>query len=334
MQVRRILWSWGLWAVLSASTTLSHGATNVPLVQRLKAAQTVADKSPACQAAQPFYWEIGDAHASLAHGRVGAAAPTPQTKLAIASASKWLFAAYVAERRQGQLSPSDIDLLTFRSGYTQFRVCRAGQTVEACRSSWLNRRGEQDADTVGRFFYSGGHMQQLAVSLGLGPLDANGLALKVRRELAPEGVPWDISYGQAQLAGGVQTTSQVYAQFLQGLLSGRLQLGSLLGQHAVCTRAQDCPDQALRSPIPEQEAWHYALGHWVEDDPTVGDGAFSSPGAFGFYPWIDSGKQYYGIVARETRKGILMGDEDDKPAMQSVACGRQIRRAWLSGRAE
>lgn len=317
-----------LWCVV----TLSQAANNVPLVQRLKAAQTAADKSPACVAAQPFYWEIGDAHASLAQGRVGASAPQAHTKLAIASASKWLFAAYVLERRQGELTRADIDLLTFRSGYTQFRVCREGQTVEACRSSWLNRKGEQETDTVGRFYYNGGHMQQLAVSMGLGPLDANGLAMKIRRELAPPGVQWDLSYGQAQLAGGVQTSPQVYAQFLQGLLNARLRLGAQLGQHAVCTRAQDCPTEAIRSPIPDREAWHYALGHWVEDDPIVGDGAFSSPGAFGFYPWIDAGKQYYGMVARESRKGIVLGNEDDKPAMQSVECGRHIRRAWLTGR--
>lgn len=312
--------------------TLSHAANNVPLVQRLKAAQSVADKAPACIAAQPFYWEIGDAHASLAQGRVGAAAPQPHTKLAIASASKWLFAAYVMERRQGDLRPADIEQLTFRSGYTQFRLCRDGQTVEACRSSWLNRRGEQDPDTVGRFDYNGGHMQQLAAAMGLGPLDVNGLAMKMRRELAPVGVQWDLGYGQAQPAGGVQTSPQVYAQFLQGLLSGRLRLGAHLGQHAVCTRAQDCPTEAIRTPIPAGEAWHYALGHWVEDDPAVGDGAFSSPGAFGFYPWVDASKQYYGLVAREVRKGVLLGNEEDKPSMQSVECGRQIRRAWLTGR--
>ena len=30
----------------------------------------------------------------------------------------------------------------------------------------------------------------------------------------------------------------------------------------------------------------------------AGDGAFSSPGLFGFYPWIDAGKTYYGVLAR------------------------------------
>ena len=55
------------------------------------------------------------------------------------------------------------------------------------------------------------------------------------------------------------------------------------------------------------------------DDPTVGDGAFSSAGSFGFYPWIDAGKTYYGIVARSVSAGS---------GVDSVMCGRLIRKAW------
>ena len=69
------------------------------------------------------------------------------------------------------------------------------------------------------------------------------------------------------------------------------------------------------------ESWHYSVGHWVEDDPVVGDGAYSSAGLFGFYPWIDASKTYYGIVGRVIPDG----------AMDSVECGRIIRKAWLSG---
>ena len=48
--------------------------------------------------------------------------------------------------------------------------------------------------------------------------------------------------------------------------------------------------------------------------------AFSSPGAFGFYPWIDAGKTTYGIVARADMGG----------AIPSVYCGRLIRKAWMT----
>ena len=125
-----------------------------------------------------------------------------------------------------------------------------------------------------------------------------------------------------------------YARFLRATLKGDLQMGALLGSHAVCTNPQTCPKEAVKTPIPQTETWHYSVGHWVEDDPKVGDGAFSSPGAFGFYPWIDASKTFYGIVAREDRSGLRSDDSDQKPAVQSVDCGRLIRAAWLSGQAQ
>ena len=69
-------------------------------------------------------------------------------------------------------------------------------------------------------------------------------------------------------------------------------------------------------------AWHYSYGHWVEDDPQ-GDRAYSSPGLFGFYPWIDASKKHYGMIVRHafTRDAY----------MQSVHCGQAIRRALNSG---
>jgi len=78
------------------------------------------------------------------------------------------------------------------------------------------------------------------------------------------------------------------------------------------------------TPSPPSENWHYSVGHWVEDASNASDGAFSSPGAFGFYPWIDKTKTYYGVIARSTPGG----------ALESVYCGRQIRKAWTTGVAQ
>lgn len=310
----------------------AHARTpDVPLVDRIKAAQVVAQSQPECQAAQPFYWEVGDAHGVLASGQAGRNAPTAQTKMQIASASKWIYGAYVAERRGGTLTQDDVRFLNFQSGYSPFRMCRQGQTVQECQGSLLNHRGEQDADTIGHFYYSGGHMQQHAVLMGLGRLDNQGLALAIKRELNPRGSNWDLSYSQPQLAGGAQSSAQGYGHFLRGMLAGDLKMGALLGSHPVCTNPKTCPGDALKTPIPTTESWHYSLGHWVEDDAAVGDGAFSSPGAFGFYPWIHANRQYYGILAREDHQGVFLGDPDTKPAIRSVSCGRLIRQAWERG---
>jgi hypothetical protein len=168
--------------------------------------------------------------------------------------------------------------------------------------------------------------------MGLGSLGPDGLALAVRQALSPAlGADWHFDYSQAQPAGGGRTTAGQYARFLRATVSGELQLGALLGQHKVCTNPTVCPGGAVKTPIPLSEAWNYSFGHWVEDDPQVGDGAFSSPGAFGFYPWITADKRFYGLVAREEKRGLMTGDPSDKPAIASVACGREIRAAWMDG---
>ena len=98
-----------------------------------------------------------------------------------------------------------------------------------------------------------------------------------------------------------------------------------LGSNAVCTNPSHC-QSAINTPLPQTESSHFSLGHWVEDDPRVGDGAFSDPGLLGFYPWIDAGKTYYGLVARASKTpGAHVG---------SMQCGRLIRRAWMSGKAQ
>jgi len=315
-------------ALLIAAPLAAH-ADPTPL-QRAGAARLTAEKSAACVAAQPFYWEVGNATQPLAGGRAGDKAPERHTEMAIASASKWVYGAFVAERRQGQLSAEDVKFLHFQSGYTYFHVCRASQSVAACQEGLINGRGRMNPATESRFDYNGGHMQKHAVLMGLGSLGPDGLGLAVRQALTPAlGGDWSFSYFQAQLAGGGQTSAADYSRFLRGLMDDKLQLGRLLGTQAVCTNPQSCPNEAVKTPIPPTEIWHYSLGHWVEDDPQVGDGAFSSPGAFGFYPWISADKRFYGIVAREQRHGAMSGDPSDKPAVASVNCGRQIRASWM-----
>ncbi|MGE5452327.1 MAG: hypothetical protein ACM3VZ_10870 [Acidobacteriota bacterium] len=330
------MWRTTRWMTLGLVTALGAQASQnaaISLADRVQAAQTTAQSVSACKLVQPFYWEVGDAHSVQASGQIGPDAPGPQTKLQIASASKWIYGAYVAQRRGGRLTDEDIRFLNFESGYTGFRMCRQGQTVQSCQNSRLNRQGEQDPATVGRFDYNGGHMQAHAVLMGLGALDRDGLAQAIRHELGAVGAAWDLSYSQPQLAGGAQSNAADYGRFLRAMLAGDLQMGRLLGSHPVCTNPQTCPAEAIKTPIPANETWHYSLGHWVEDDPSLGDGAFSSPGAFGFYPWIDAGRQYYGILAREAHRGVLLGDADSKPGVLSVACGRLIRQAWERGHA-
>lgn len=320
--------------VCAASDVASAGEPQSS--QRVRAAEATAQTASACLTIKPFYWEVGDSRQTLASGSVGEDAPTRNTSMAIASASKWIYAGYVAEKRAGNLTAEDVKFLTFRSGYTRFVFCRASQTVASCADSRLNGSGEADPGTAGRFSYSGGHMQRHAILLGLGPLDSSALGVEIRRGLTPLGADWTFNYAQPQPAGGGMTTAGDYARFLRAVMDGRLQIGKLLGAQPVCTNSRTCPGDALRTPSPAAESWHYSIGHWVEDDPSVGDGAFSSPGAFGFYPWITSDKRFYGIVARKGQRGMPSfsgSDRSERPGVQSVMCGRLIRAAWLDGAA-
>jgi hypothetical protein len=75
------------------------------------------------------------------------------------------------------------------------------------------------------------------------------------------------------------------------------------------------------SPIPEN--WLYSMMGWEETDPASnGDGAYSSAGADGFYPWISHDKSLVGVLAALSGPGT---------GFQSAQCGRVIRRAWTSG---
>ena len=103
-----------------------------------------------------------------------------------------------------------------------------------------------------------------------------------------------------------------------------MKIGSLLGTDAVCTLPGSPGCNAADSPIPKP--WHYSLGHWVEDDAD-GDGAFSSAGALGFYPWVSKERTLYGIIARDNTSL-------DQEGYQSAQCGGLVRKAWVTGTAQ
>jgi hypothetical protein len=315
-------------ALVTACGGGGDGATPPPslsLAQRSEATlATAISGSNACNSIKPFYWEVGDRTATLAAGSTDSAGGTPTfsatTVMPIASASKWIYAAYVAEKRAGALSDADVKFLHFRSGFVSFDAfgsCGATDTVDSCLNN--GRNGDYTASSDGRFNYDGGHMQKHASLDGLGARNSVALAAEVRRLLGSDIV---LSYSQPQPAGGVVTTAADYARFLRKVLDNSLRMGALLGASPVCTNPATC-SLAVATPTPRGESWLYSIGHWVDADPVLGDGSFSSTGAFGFHPWIDASKTTYGVLARRT--ALPNG------AFDSSACGRLLRKAWATG---
>lgn len=327
------------WLALSLiAWTLPALAGGSSLTQSINAAKKTATSSAACVAIAPFYWEIGDKAGALGNGSVGVLAPSSKTPMPIYSAAKWIYAAYVVAYRAaaGQpISADDIAALNMTAGYTDQGQCQLQPTVSAC----LQTIGNQDASSITYFFYGPGHFEKSADSLGLGSLTASDLAVEISRKL---GGGFALGYQNTSLAAGAISTAGDYAVFLRRLMNGTLMPG-LLGTYPVCTYTgataggrTNCPF-AKSSPAAEpayglQESWDYSLGHWVENDPvnrndlSVPVDAYSSPGAAGFYPWIDGTRTTYGIVAR-----AVIGDTS---SAKSVLCGRRIRKAWMTGVAQ
>ncbi len=282
---------------------------------RQQAAAKVAASDPLCTQIGDFYWEIGDAAAAQGSGVIGSKYTADET-LRIASASKFVWGAYVLEKigKTAQPTPEQLSFLEMKSGYTRFNplVCALTRSVQSCLSARSNSEREDSA--IGRFSYGGGHDQRLAAMLGLGGLDAAGFTSEILRYV---GTDLRFTYKSPQPAGGMESSPAQFAQFLRKVIRGDLRLKQYLGYAPVCTDPATCPT-ATSSPV--KEAWHYSINHWVEDDPRTGDGAFSSPGLLGFYPWISKDKTTYGILARQKLSA--------KAALESVACGRNIRAAW------
>jgi hypothetical protein len=300
-----------------AGTDAAAGGDAGPsLASRTAAVEATIANDPLCTAIPAFYWEIGDVSGPLASGAVGTTF-SATTTMGIASASKLVFGAYVVERFKSDLTRIDASAMRMLSGYTSFAndSCVGTSTVADCFNTGSN--ATLTPANVDHFYYNGGHFQKYAVDLGLGGDDDAALTADIKSLIGTE---LAFAYGSPQLAGGIRTTASDYAVFLRKILSGGLAIGAHLGENAVCTLPSACPT-ARYSPSPA--AWHYSYGHWVEDDPAAGDGAFSSPGLFGFYPWIDAGKKYYGILARYSLAA--------QAYVQSAECGARVRKAFLTG---
>ena len=209
----------GRLTILSLTPPASNAA-------RIAAATAAAQSSSnACAPIRPFYWEIGDRTQRLAGGSVNAAGSgtvyEAGTVMNIASASKWLYGAYVAEQRGGALTAEDIEFLNFRSGYVSLPPltgCQQNDTIGSCLARDGN--GVQTPSEVGSFHYDGGHMQKHASlpapGMALGAMNNATLAAELRRVL---GTDINLSYSQPQPAGGVRTSAKDYAVFLRKLLN-------------------------------------------------------------------------------------------------------------------
>ncbi len=323
--------------------TIAPNTAGPPTTSSVTAAEQTAQNATSCTALQPFYWEIGDAQGALASGsstQTGGTAVTAATKLLLASASKWIYGMYVVQNRGGaaNLSAADVKFLNFTSGYsymdtlTQSATCTAPATgadsINYCLTLPSSTPGEtyasHNAATDGVFDYDGGHEENHAGQLQpeINGLDTTQLGAAIAAGLNVSGIT--LRYNQPLLAGGIFASANDYSAILRAVLAGRLGMLDALGTNAVCAWVGAGCDAASSPAVTVK--WHYSIAHWIEDDPATGDGAFSSPGAFGFYPWIESNKRFYGVISR-----YAPANGEIQNGLASSQCGHALRTAWETG---
>lgn len=102
------------------------------------------------------------------------------------------------------------------------------------------------------------------------------------------------------LAGGLQLTMNEYAHVLQFVFNKGVWQGSALLQPGIFdTQTIDPYPDAIIGKSPASNL-RYGLTAWLEcSTPQTGCAVISSPGAFGFTPWLDRNAGYYAILGMQ-----------------------------------
>ncbi|MBB6092241.1 CubicO group peptidase (beta-lactamase class C family) [Povalibacter uvarum] len=206
-------------------------------------------------------------------------------------------------------------LLSFTSGLGPENLCTvvANLTLAQC----VDTIEQQDlvATPGTRFDYGSTHLQVAArmaeVRVGSAWNDIFAAEL-----LQPLALPADIRFYSQPLqadgttnpliAGGLRMSMNEYGRILQFIFDkGRWQ-GSALMQPTLfdLQNREPYPDVVIgQSPaVGNGFAFRYGLTAWLEcSTPATGCADFSSPGAFGFTPWIDRQSGYFAILGMELR---------------------------------
>jgi len=295
-----------------------------------EAAAKKTSSGPVCDKIGSFYWEIGTADKILASGNVSQRfnmAGTPSgadVRLPAGEASSWIMSAYLIEKilkKQTTLTDEQIAALDMHSSYRapMSQSCKATAKVQSC----FRNVGGMDRNSLNKGFHFGpGHMQKLAMDLGMADMTAEDIRYDMLDAFTGTR-NYNGYLGTTRLIDGMQITAAGYARFLRDTLAGKNKMAGLLGQHAVCAyKGRDCPDTGY-TPAPNDKAWRFGLGHWTETDTTRGNGAFSAFSTEGYYVWIAADKSHYGVLA-PVIKNTKIGDS-------VIDCGRALRTAYLTG---
>lgn len=277
----------------------------------------------------------------------------PDRRVAVASASKWISGLTLFRLiSDGRLSLDSTTgqvlgwsgvraaitlrhLLSFTSGLPPAATCTANPLLRLADCVAQIEKLTLTAAPGARFDYGSTH---LAVAARMAEVTTGKTWNEIFSEQirAPLGLPAAVTYytapnqavGQQNplVAGGLVASMDEYAK-LMGLLSRR---GVLGGQRLI---RDDLFSEQARLPYPKAEigespmrqvgySFLYGLTAWLEcATPAAGCAVISSPGAFGWTPWLDREAGYYAIL------GTLNTGSGGKVVKASVDAAQALKPA-------
>ena len=224
-------------------------------------------------------------------------------------------------------------LLSFTSGLQPEALCTLQQSVTLADCVAAIATTTPAAAPGTRFDYGSTHLHVAArmAEVATGDTWAEVFATQLKQ---PLGLGADMLYYSAPrqaagttnplIAGGLRATMNEYARVLQLEFTRGTFGGTRLIADALFTEqgSEPYPDADIgNSPFAAVALeFHYGLGAWLEcTPPAVNCGVVSSPGAFGFTPWVDRDGGYYAMIAME------VGNSELGVVNFSVALAQQLK---------
>ena len=248
----------------------------------------------------------------------------------IASASKWLSGALIMKLVDEKLISMNDSLKKFfptvpqdKANITIRQLFSHTSGIPGEGTLALIRMNEDDMDVQcetifkeklngkpGEFFSYGGHSMQVAGRIAelVGHKDFETLFQeKIAQPLEMKNTTFTKNEKTPQVAGGAHSSVNDYLNFLnmlmnKGLFNGKRILSEAAVKVLLANQIGDA--KVAYSPFTKYEnlfgpsiMMKYGIGNWREQDLKTGELKISSsPGAFGFTPWIDFEHQYYGVL--------------------------------------
>lgn len=200
-------------------------------------------------------------------------------------------------------------LLSFQSGFNSPPISTSCSGVtsislEVCVQSLFDRG--LDSDPGAQFAYGPDHMQ-IAALMARGAAGVELSEILRQNIWTPSGASTETGFpttdDNSRYSGAMRSTGEDYGKVLTAFLDGTL-ITDIDGftQDRTGNLLENVDISALEDLSLD---WHYGYGFWIEcssvpfESSCAESPRISSPGAFGFLPWVDLEHGYWAVLAME-----------------------------------